>query len=209
MKGKVLGLAICLAVLLGITACGPQLTGGEEATPTASPTTTANTTGGPDYSGLGLTEEQIEKLQKTGIANVSSAEVASKIAGFTVATPAYVPPGFTAGTYGVVLSGGGMQGGFVPKFNNTKVTQGFIWSENKRVIIMVTQGPAKFSLAGGEPAEVAGVPGERAFIKGDSAFPYDKLAFGWGKDGMWFSLLGVLSRPLNEAELLKVAGSIQ
>jgi hypothetical protein len=70
----------------------------------------------------------MQRLKEEGIADVSSAEVVSRIAGFKVAVPAYVPEGFRAGRFMVQLSGGGMTEELKPKFNDTQVNQYYTWS---------------------------------------------------------------------------------
>jgi hypothetical protein len=199
MKMKAYGLVLfCLLLTPILAACGP-----EETEPA---TTTENT----DYEGLGLTEVEIKMLEERGVANVDSAEVASKIAGFEVAVPAYMPDGFSPGKYSITLSGAGMPTGMTPKFNNTKVQRTYTWQEDANIMILLIQSPLPFSVGGGELAEICGQQGERAFSKTDpnNGQPYDKITFSWGKGGIYYAITGTLTGTLDEAEIQKMAGSI-
>ena len=159
---------------------------------------------------LGLTEAEMRMLEEKGIANVASVEVASRIAGFKVAMPAYIPEGFRAGKFMVQLSGGGMPEELKPKFNNTQVNQYYTWSGEKYPMFLVTQSPHKFGISGSEPAEICGRPGERTFTKaepGDET-PYDQLALGWESDGICYAIIALLGENLDEATLEKIACSV-
>ena len=159
---------------------------------------------------LGLTEAEMRMLEEKGIANVASAEVASLIAGFKVAVPAYIPEGFRAGKFMVQLSGGGMPEELKPKFNNTQVNQYYTWSGEKYPMFLLIQGPHEFGISGSEPTEICGRPGERTFTKaepGDET-PYDQLTLGWESDGICYAIIAVLGENLDEATLEKIACSV-
>jgi hypothetical protein len=159
---------------------------------------------------LGLTEEEMRMLEEKGIANVASAEVASRIAGFKVAVPAYIPEGFREGKFMVYLSGGGMPEELKQKFNNTQVHQSYTWSGEKYPMFLLIQGPHKFGIGGGEPAEICGRPGERTFTKADpeDEIPYDKLTLGWESDGRSYAITAIMGENLEEATLEKIACSV-
>ena len=159
---------------------------------------------------LGLTEEEMRMLEEKGIANVASAEVASRIAGFKVAVPSYIPEGFHEGKFIVQLSGGGMPEELKPKFNNTQVNQYYTWSGEKYPMFLLIQGPHKFGIGGSEPTEIRGSPGERRFTKADpeDETPYDKLALAWESDGIYYAIISVLGENLEEATLEKIACSV-
>jgi len=159
---------------------------------------------------LGLTEVEMQMLEERGIANVASAEVASRISGFRVAVPAYIPEGFREGVFMVQLSGGGMPEELKPKFNNTQVHQYYTWSGEKYPMFLLIQGPHKFGIGGSEPAEICGRPGERKFTKADPGHetPYDHLALGWESDGIYYAIIAVMGENLEEATLEKIACSV-
>jgi hypothetical protein len=198
-----------LVLCLVLTACGPAEPEPSETTPDSSLETSIMPSEETSYAGLGLTEEEIRMLEERGVANVDSAEVASKIAGFEVTVPAYVPDGFTQGKYMITISGAGLPEEMSPKFNNTKVTQTFTYQEDRNIMVVLIQSPQPFGI-GGEPAEICGQPGERKFSEADPANnqPYEKLTLGWGKDGAYYSLAGILGETLDEVELEKIACSI-
>jgi len=211
MSWKILNLfLILLALSLVLFACGPKETEPASTPQPAGNETMPASTEETGYEGLGLTEAEIKMLEERGVANVDSAEVASKIAGFEVEVPSYVPEGFQPGMFMINISGAGLPAGMSPKFNNTKVQQVYTRLEDKDIFITLIQSPQKFNVGGGEPAEICGQPGERTFSQADPAGgkPYDRLTLAWEKDGIYYSLTGTLTETLDKAELEKMACSI-
>jgi hypothetical protein len=211
MRAKVLGM-VCLFLILSLAlvACGSPESEPPEATQPSDNGISVTPSGETDYGGLGLTEDEIRMLEERGVANVDSAEVASKIAGFEVAVPAYVPDGFQPGKYMIEISGAGMPESMRPKFNNTKVHRVYTWQEDKDIMILLIQSTHPFGVGGGEPAEICGQMGERAFSPADPANgqPYDGLTLGWEKDGVYYALTATLTGTLDEAEMEKMACSV-
>jgi hypothetical protein len=199
-----------LVLCLVLTACGPAEPEPSETTPDSSLETSIMPSEETSYAGLGLTEEEIRMLEERGVANVDSAEVASKIAGFEVTVPAYVPDGFIPGKYMITISGAGLPEEMSPKFNNTEVMQVFTYREDRNIMIVLIQSPQQFRIGGSESAEICGQPGERKFTEADPANnqPYGKLTLGWEKDGTYYSLTGILCEALDEAKMEKMACSI-
>ncbi len=211
MNRKTLNLiVILLALSLVLFACGPEETEPALTTQSAVNQTTPASTKETGYEGLGLTEDEIKLLEERGVANVDSGEVASKIAGFEVAEPSYIPLGFQPGKFMINISGAGLPAGMASKFNNTKVQRVYTKPEDKDVFITLIQSPQKLSVGGGEPVEICGTQGERAFSKADPANrqPYDKLTIAWEKDSIYYALTGTLAGTLGEAEMEKIACSI-
>lgn len=211
MKSKYLCLAITfLALSLALTSCAPEEPEVSATTSVSSPETSPTSPEETSYAGLGLTEEEIRMLEERGVANVDSVEVASKIAGFEVVVPAYVPEGFSPGKFSISISGAGLPESMKPKFNNTKVQQTYTYQEDKKVGILLIQSPHKFGIGHGEPAEICGQTGEKAFTKADpdNGQPYDTVTLGWEKDGITYALTGMLGGTLDEAEMEKIACSI-
>jgi hypothetical protein len=211
MRVKALGI-ICFFLLLSLVlvACGSPESEPPETTQPADAGTSVAPSGEIDYGGLGLTEDEIKMLEERGIANFDSVEVASKIAGFEVAVPAYVPDGFQPGKFSISISGAGLPESMRPKFNNTKVQRVYTWQEDKDIMILLIQSPQQFSIGGGEPAEICGRPCERKFTEADPATgqPYNKLTLGWEKDYVYYALTGTLTGTFNEAEMEEMACSI-
>lgn len=211
MKKNILVLIlICLAVSSLLFACTPEETEPTAAVPSISNDELILPPGNSDLLDLGLTEEEIKLLEERGVANVDSVEVASKIAGFTVAVPAYVPDGFIPGKFMIQISGAGLPAEMAPKFNNTKVQQVYTWQEDKNIMILLVQSPQPFSVGGSEPSDLCGQPAERKYTPADPAKsqPYDKLTLGWEKDGFYYALTGTLGATLDEEEMGKIACSI-
>jgi hypothetical protein len=211
MKKNMLSLLlVCLTLCLVLIACSPDEPELSVTTPDSSLETSTKPSEEMSYAGLGLTEDEIRMLEERGVANVESAEVASKIAGFEVAIPAYVPEGFIPGKYMISISGAGLPEEMSPKFNNTDVTQAFTYQGDRNIGFSLIQKTHKFGIGGGEPAEICGQTGERAFTKADPASgqPYDMVTLGWEKNGIYYALTGVLGGTLDEAEMEKTACSI-
>jgi predicted small lipoprotein YifL len=204
-------LMVCIMTLLmALTACTSK---SPETTPVLSekpPATTVPTPAITDYSGLGLTDLEIQTLKERGIANVDSATVASKIAGFKVYEPSYVPEGYSGGKFTVSLSGAGMPEALKPKFNNTKIERIYSLRGDTNTIIDLIQTVNKLNVSGSEPVEICGHSAERSFTKADPKSPLkgDRLSFVWEIDGNYFLLSGWLNGTLNEAALVKMACSI-
>jgi hypothetical protein len=159
---------------------------------------------------LGLTDQQVQILKEQGVADVNLAEVASRIAGFNIATPAYVPEGFNAGTFIVQLSGVGLPEELKPKFNNTQVNQYFTRPGEKYPMFLVTQSPHKFGISGSEPAMICGRTVERSFsrVTLDDSVVHDRLVLAWDRDGVSFIIVAVLGEGLNETITANVACSL-
>ncbi len=194
---------VCLVLSAGLSACSPQ-----EAT---QPETTIAPTEQTAYEGLGLTEEQIRSLEERGVANVDSVEVASKIAGFQVAVPSYVPEGYQTGKFMISISGAGLPQGMM-KFNNTDVQIFYGIPGDRDAWIQFIQAPHKFGVGGGEPepVELCGITGERVFAEADpvNGQEYARLSYCWEKNGIWYALTGTLTDTMNEEEMKKMACSI-
>jgi hypothetical protein len=211
MRAKALSIA-CLFLMLALVlvACGSPESEPLETTQPVDAGTSVAPSEETDYGGLGLTEDEIKMLEERGIVNVDSAEVASKIAGFEVAVPAYVPNGFQPGKFSITISGAGLPESMRPKFNNTKVQRVYTRQGDSDIMILLIQSPQQFGIGGGELAEICGQTGERSFSPADpvNGQPYDKLTLGWEKDGTYYALTGMLSGTLDMAEMEKMACSV-
>jgi hypothetical protein len=218
MKANAILLALVSLVLSALLlACGPKETATKEAVTSpaeSSPPATPEETDETGYEGLGLTEDEIKLLEERGVANVDSVEVASKIAGFKVATPSYVPEGFVQGKYIVSVSGAAdMPPGMKPKFNNTNVQIIYGFKDDRKVAILVLQAMHKSGIGDAgvrESVDICGSPGESVFVEAnlDNGQPYDRLILSWEKDGIYYTLSGILEQTLDKASLEKMACSL-
>ncbi len=201
-----------LALSFILTACTNK---SAETTPALSETPPVTTGTAPtltDYSGLGLTDDEIRWWEERGVASVESAEAATILAGFEVRPPAYIPDDFSSGNFSVTRSGAGLPEKLKPKFDNTKVFQSFTWQEDKRVGFILFRYVHPIGLGDGEPANICGYQGEKAFDEADPdnlKQPYAVLSLAWGANGKYFTLMGSLSGPLDEETLEKIACSIR
>jgi hypothetical protein len=174
MKGRITCLlASCLFILfLILTACTSPAS--EEPEPT-------------------LTEaekpqlEQMEKeLAERGVLNVSTLEEAAEIAGFPLATPAFIPEGFRRNSQIMISQlGAGLpegMGGSRPKYIDIM----WMWEEDSSVWFMLTQGEKEFQVS---PST-------------------DRFSLGWNDGNLYYGLSGTLAGPLNEDVLNQIAGSV-
>lgn len=203
-------LLICtVPFLFFLTACNAKSSETSSLSPdsSAATVTTAPLT---DYSGLGLTDSEIQTLKEMGIANVDSAEVASKITGFKVVVPSFIPEGYTGGKFMVTLSGAGLPDNLKPKFNNTTVERIYNYQNNPGNIIDLIQKVYKFSQLNSEPTEICGRPAGRYFAPADpkSLIQGNFVTYNWEINGNYFLLSGWLGTTLDESTLVKMACSI-
>ncbi len=213
MKERILSaLTVLLVALTLITlSCGPQTKTVAEPLPAQAKkpfvTEPGHVLTADDF---GFTEMEMRILEEKGIANIASAEVASRIAGFKVVVPAYIPEGFHEGKFMVHLFDEGMPEEPKPKSNYIQVHQYYTWSGEKFPMFLLIQGSHRFGIGGSEPTEICGHPGERKYTKADpeDETPYSKLALGWENDGRYYAIIAILGENLDEATLEKIACSV-
>jgi hypothetical protein len=141
-----------------------------------------------------------------GIANVKSVSAAEQLAGYPVATPGYLPESFTLRSVSYEASGAGMPEDRKPTWDNSKVMQGYYWSDNATVYFTLIQTQHELG-NGGEPYTVNGWSATRRYDDSDTTKP-PMLDFVWELDGRYFSINGRLQGPLDEATLVKIASSV-
>ena len=199
MKGRITCLlASCLFILsLMTTACTSPAP--EEPEPTSD-------------EGEKQQPEQMEKeMAEEGIWNVNTLEEASRIAGFPVATPAYIPEGFHRGSNIMVTQlGGGLPEEIRPKFTSMTVEQFYYYQGDDSVMFILRQTQHKVGLGGGEPAEVCGRQGERLYQEADPQrkYPSPILTLAWENNGNYYQTHGTLAGPLDEDTLEKIVCSV-
>ena len=155
-----------------------------------------------------LTPEEEEQMAQRGVVNVDTVADASRIAGFPVVEPAYIPEGFSGGSFSVYQHGANLPEDTSPKFIWINVERIWSWEGNHEVMFVLMQSQHKSSIGGGEPAEICGHPGERWFDAAHDDMP-DRLAFGWEDNGCYFSLVAMLAGPLDEETLMRIACSVE
>jgi len=147
-------------------------------------------------------------MAQRGVVNVATVADASRIAGFVVVEPAYIPEGFSGGSFSVCQHGATLPEDMKPKVIWIEVQSFYVWQGEVRIIFMQTQGQHMSGIIGGEPAEICGHPGERWFDAAHDDMP-PRLAFGWEDNGYYFSLFGMLAGPLDEETLMQIACSVE
>jgi hypothetical protein len=150
--------------------------------------------------------------REQGVWNVATLEEASQIAGFPVATPAYLPEGFYRGSNIMVSQpGAGLPEDIKPKFSNMIVEQFYYYQGDDSVMFILTQTQHKSGIGGSEPTEICGRPAERAYQEANPQrkYPSPMLTLGWENDGSYYQITGTLVGPLDEATLEKIACSVE
>jgi hypothetical protein len=149
-------------------------------------------------------DEQLDTLREQGrvIERYDSSKEASKVAGFKVIEPSYIPDGFGKPKYQVFESDAGLPEDLKPGFDNTLVFSTYPYQPDRSVFIQLEQSDHKVSLGEGEATEMCGRPAERSMSN-------SVLSFGWEIDDNYFIITGVLDGSLSEEELIKMACSIK
>jgi len=155
-----------------------------------------------------LTPEEEEQMAQRGVVNVDTVADASRIAGFTVAEPDYIPEGFSGGSFGVYQHGANLPEDISPKFVRIEVQSFYVLQGEERIMFILAQSQHKSTISGGEPAEICGHPGERWFDAAHDDMP-PRLAFGWEDNGYYFALMSILDGPLDEETLMQIACSVK
>jgi hypothetical protein len=155
----------------------------------------------------GLTDEQYAQLEKElaerGVCNVDTPEAASRLAGFPVATPAFLPDGVMLNSkYMVSDHNAGLSEIMTPKFKWIDVTTTYSTEGEKDPVIILIQSTHEFNTGRGEPVEICG----RAVARQYTTEP--GLACGWKDNGIWYYLTGKLTGPLDEATMEEILCSV-
>ena len=135
---------------------------------------------------------------------VSTVEEASRIAGYQVVKPAFLPKGLN--NHSISVSEPVGDGG-LPK----RVIQ--LWSyDGKSPAIMFVQDPELDGIGGGEPAKFSGITGMRNLSPATADRPAN-LLFYWQDGDMAYVITSNLTAPINEEVLenivLSIGGSSQ
>jgi hypothetical protein len=167
-----------------------------------------------------LTLEQAEQqLKEKGSTFVDTIDKASRITGYPVTIPAFIPEGFTprvitnSSAFFIYTMGFGSPASRLPEFlYDVQLT--YVQTQGPAIanepFFMITQSRNKIQGVGGmgeEPVDIDGNPGKKAIIPAVDKRP-TRLGLSWSDGTMYYVLEGTLVDPLDEATLVKVASSM-
>ena len=155
----------------------------------------------------GMTEAEEAQMAEVGYVNADNAAEASRIAGFPVAVPAYIPEGFVSDVFSVSQLGATLPEGIGPEDKPVNVAQTFQGPEGTKSIFSLVQSDLGLSLGDSEPAEFCGYSGLRYYREADGEQP-PMVVLGWEVDGIGYTLAGNLYGPVDEATLVEIACSV-
>lgn len=218
MRFKVIILIVFLLSVVGISAgCGSPANQTTQPSSTKTTTTAESPTPAPKTSSTSSVslEELKKQLLETRSVFVADVDTASALAGYSVATPSYIPDGF----FPVELRGTG------GSFNIFTLARSIDLDENKypySVIQKYSQtgdsstGVPYFQISQsrnrigsahrGGPVQIGEYEGEKALLS-DLVPPL--LALDWNDGTMYYSMAGSLTDPLDEATLIQIAASME
>lgn len=161
----------------------------------------------------GMTEEEAAQMAELGYVNVDNVADASRIAGYAVAVPDYIPEGFIpesliGGVFSVSQLGATLPEGIGAEDKPVDVYQSYTWQEDNSVRFDLTQVNLELSLGESEPAEFCGYSGARYYREAEVDMPAI-VVLGWEVDGISYYLTGTLAGPLDEATLEQIACSVE
>ena len=155
-----------------------------------------------------LTEEQKELWVERGVLPVSTIEEASRLVGYPVATPTFLPTGYLAGDFQLNQLGMpphlGGEWGDGPR----AVERQWTWARDPEIRFVLIQFQGTEESVRGEPSEVCGRPGKREFFEAEKGLEYPLLVLNWWDGDMVYSVGGSLGGPLTEEILHKIACSV-
>ena len=155
-----------------------------------------------------LTEEQEKQWSEKGTINVSTLEEASRLAGYSVATPSFIPEGFKYSELVVAQLGLPPELGGEWGDGTINVMQGWSWPGYPAASLMLIQIPGKEQEGSGEPIDICGRPGwEKVHEANGRSHPL--LQLNWYENDMRYSLAGTLVEPLTEEVILQIACSVE
>ena len=157
-------------------------------------------------------EQAAAQLKEKGYTLADTAEKASQLAGYKVATPAFVPAGFVpvmmdvSGSFALNKLGFGLPNApDVPIIVDQKYAQSPDPRAPHGPFFILEQTTQQHGLAGTAiDIEIAGYPGKKVLIPPDGRPPGIHLA--WNDGVRYYDLEGELTGPLDEATLLAGGG---
>ena len=155
-----------------------------------------------------LTDEQQDLWVAGGVLTVSTIEEASRLVGYQVATPTFIPEGFLPGNFELNQLGFPPQLGYEWGDGIRVVQQHWTWPGERKIFFFVMQSPGTLESRQGEPSEVCGRSGKREFFEADKGREYPLLVLHYWDGEMVYSVCGRLEDPLTEEILHKIACSV-
>ena len=155
-----------------------------------------------------LTEEQQELWVERGVVPVSTIEEASRLVGYQVAIPTFIPEGFLPGDFEL------NQLGFPPQLGGEwgdgkrVVQRQWTWSGDRKIHFLVMQFQGTEESVQGEPSDVCGHSGKRELFEAEKGREYPLLVLHWWDSERVYSVSGLLGDPLTEEILHKIACSV-
>jgi hypothetical protein len=168
-----------------------------------------------------LTLEQAEQqLKETGSTFVDTIEKASKLTGYPVTMPAFVPEGFSprvitnSSAFNIYYVRFGSPGApsQLPEFPYDVLVY-FVPSQGvlntNKPFFLITQSRNKVHGVGAdeEPVDIGGNPGKKVLIPAGDKSPA-RLGLSWNDGTMYYVMESTLVDPLDEATLIKIASSM-
>jgi hypothetical protein len=199
-------IVVIVLSLMPLTACKSQ------------PTTTSPSSTDPRFSPPLTLEQAEQRLKETGSTLVDTVDKASRLTGYPVAIPAFVPEGFApwviafSSTFDIHAVGFSSPN-YKPSAFPYDVQQYFAQTQglpvSKGPFFTVTQSRNKIRSAGGEltPVDIGSHPGEKMFIPA-SGNNTVRLGLSWNDGTMYYVMEATLTGPLDETTLIKIASSM-
>lgn len=156
-----------------------------------------------EEEGVTLTEEQKEQLAEKGFITVATVEEASRLAGYSVATPEFLPEGFRLHGQILVAQLG------LGEWGTRKRHVDLMWSWPEGAQLLLTQAPGIDVLAGREPTDICGRPGAKELFEAGKGREHPLLVLHWQDGDMGYSLGGSIAGLLTEEILMKIACSVR
>lgn len=154
-------------------------------------------------------DEGTELWVERGILPVSTIEEASRLVGYQVATPTFIPEDFLPGDFEL------NQLGFPPQLGGEwgdgkrVVQRQWTWSGDSKIHFLVMQFQGTEESVQGEPSDVGGRSGKREFFEAEKGREYPLLVLHWWDGEMVYSVSGSLKNSLSEEILNKIAYSVE
>ena len=155
-----------------------------------------------------LTEEQQELWVERGILLVSTIEEASRLVGYQVAVPTFIPEGFLPGGLQLNQLGPPPQAGGEWGDGSRVAQQVWNWSSEREIRFFVMQFQGTLENVQGVPSEVCGDSGRREFFVNREGSEYPLLWLHRWDGERVYSVGGILGGPLTEEILYKIACSV-
>jgi hypothetical protein len=163
-------------------------------------------------------EEAKKQLEETGYALADTAEKASQLAGYQVATPSFIPEGFVPsdndGNGGIFVINNIFFGRTPAAGPPYQVSQRYSLSPDptspREPFFAIVQTSATPGFVGGiqEDVTIGGHPGKKVITYGQGDAP-DILNFHWNDGTLTYDLVGTLEAPLDEEIMIEVAASMR